>query len=137
MTGDVGEQTGQVCCRQAGELWATDQIMLAAKLGWPIPPDVVDQLPPWRAELYVSAALAAGARLSHGTLEDLQAAVVRLPGAVRPPAGWWTLYLAQQPGGARPAPIQLRDQLPVRLREAMPVRTRNESPSGRQPGRQA
>ena len=102
MTGTVsnleGRRAGERdCCERGRSVWVMDEIALAGKHGWVIPDTLIDQLPPWRANLYVTCAVQGGARLEHGaTLEVLDAAT-RASSLMDPAAGWWSRYLAGQP----------------------------------------
>ncbi len=95
------------CCERCAMVWALDEIATAGMHGWPIPTDAIDQLPPWRAALHVGVALAAGAPLEHGTVDDLKAAASSRAGTG---PGWWRAYLQLEPGRRRPAPAGARNQ---------------------------
>jgi hypothetical protein len=50
---------------------AQDDILLSIEDGKPIPTKAINALPPWRAVMLCRVADKAGARLQHGTLEEL------------------------------------------------------------------
>jgi hypothetical protein len=89
-------ESAHACClERATWQWAMDDIMLSAQDGRPIPTAAVDQLPPWRAVLYVSMALRAGGSLEQGDLEQLKAAAKAVTGYA--PVGWWRAALGLEP----------------------------------------
>lgn len=89
-------ETAQGCCLQRADwMWAADDVIIAGVHQRQIPTDAIDRIPPWRAAPYVTAAIAAGGHLEHGTLDLLTAAADAAGQHAR--AGWWRAALGLPP----------------------------------------
>lgn len=89
-------ETARGCCLQRADwMWAADDIIIAGVQQREIPTDAVDRIPPWRAVAYVTAALATGGHLEHGTLDLMTAAADAAGSHAR--GGWWRAALGLEP----------------------------------------
>ncbi len=84
-----------VCCTDRALVWLIDDVMTVGLHGGTIGTAVIDQLPPWRARLYVTVAVQANAQLEQGSLADLRTAAAACPPGQT--AGWWSSYLSSRP----------------------------------------
>lgn len=108
-----GERAGgDHCCNRATMMWAEDELLTAAIAGRPLPTDVIDQLPPFRARLVVTVCLRAGARLQHGTPDQFDQAAVTAGHTDPGGGGWWRAALGLPPIDP-PRPAAPRNQYRV------------------------
>ena len=86
--------------------WAEEELMAAALAGRRLATDVVDQVPPGRAQIVVALCLRAGARLEHGdeTLFALAVKDARMRDAGA--TGWWREALAGQLPAVAPRAVK-------------------------------
>lgn len=82
--------------------WVEEELMVATLAGGVLLTDLVDQLPPNRAQIVVALCLLAGGRLERGdeTLFTLAAEEARLRGVDA--AGWWREALGEPAPARRP-----------------------------------
>lgn len=103
------------CCSRDDLMWLVDDLLIAARQGRRLPTDVIDQLPPWRAQLVVGVCLAAEADLQDGTPELFAHAVAEAARRDAGATGWWRQALGLPARVAAPParPFQPPDGFPM------------------------
>lgn len=81
------------CCHRAELLWAQEELLVAALQGRPLATDSIDALPPASARILIQVCVAAGARLEHGTIEQLVTAAGEAVHDNPAGGGWWRVAL--------------------------------------------